>query len=78
MWVFKFFKFFNTQNSVKLKNNKQVENSANNKKKSKEININSNLHYLTYMDYIEKDVEQDGNCYYRCLSYYYRNTENYH
>ena len=37
-----------------------------------------NNHDLSQLDYYEKRITGDGNCYYRCLSYYYRGTEDYH
>lgn len=37
-----------------------------------------NSYNLGYIDYYEKNVEPDGNCYFHCLSYYYRNTEDYY
>jgi len=33
---------------------------------------------LTFSDYFEKDIEKDGNCYYRCLSYFFRKSEEFH
>ena len=37
-----------------------------------------NSYNLAYIDYYEKNFEPDGNCYFRYLSYYYRNTEDYY
>ena len=37
-----------------------------------------NNHNLTQIEYYEKNITRDGNCYYRCLSYYLRGTEKYH
>ena len=34
--------------------------------------------FCLYWNYYEKQITPDGNCYYRCLSYYYRGTEEYH
>ena len=33
---------------------------------------------LSFLEYYQKQITGDGNCYYRCLSYYYRGTEDYH
>lgn len=30
---------------------------------------------LSYQDYIEKNIYPDGKCFFRCISYYYRQTE---
>ena len=37
-----------------------------------------NNHDLSFLEYYQKQITGDGNCYYRCLSYYYRGTEDYH
>ena len=50
-----------------------------NKKEKYSINKikNNNIDYkqLNKSKYIEKEIIQDGNCFYRSLSYYYRQTE---
>lgn len=33
---------------------------------------------LPYISYIEKTIKGDGNCFFCCISYYYKNNENYH
>ena len=33
---------------------------------------------MIQLEYYEKNINGDGNCYYRCLSYCFRGTENYH
>ena len=33
---------------------------------------------LPFMNYYEKYINEDGNCFYRCLSYYYRKSEKDH
>ena len=33
---------------------------------------------LSYQDYIEKNIIPDGNCFFRCISYYYRQTQDAH
>ena len=33
---------------------------------------------MPFTTYIKKIIKGDGNCFYRCTSYYYRNSENYH
>ena len=38
----------------------------------------NNNYDLSQLEYYEKQITGDGNCYYRCLSYYYRSTEDYH
>ena len=38
----------------------------------------NNTDKLAFMEYIEKNIGEDGNCFYRCLSYYYRKSENDH
>ena len=48
------------------------------KKDNPEQNFLNNNHDLTPLDYYEKQITGDGNCYYRCLSYYYRDRENYY
>ena len=35
-------------------------------------------HDLSFLEYYQKQITGDGNCYYRCLSYYYGGTEDYH
>ena len=30
------------------------------------------------MDYFEKEIAQDGNCFFRAISYYYREDEDEH
>ena len=37
-----------------------------------------NYHFLTQFGYYEKNITQDGNCYYKFLSFYFRDAENYH
>ena len=38
--------------------------------------LNINYKSLEKNEYIEKEINKDGNCFYRALSYYYRQTEN--
>lgn len=69
---------YSKDNSLKLKKKKVKEKSNSSIKIINEIENNYKSHDLDYMNYMEKDIEKDGNCYYRCLSYYYRNTQEYH
>ena len=48
------------------------------KKDNHNQNTFINTHDLSILEYYEKQITPDGNCYYRCLSYYYRGTEEYH
>ena len=54
----------------------------NKKNKNKKAEINqykfnkNNLQSLKKEDYIVKEITPDGNCFYRCLSYFYRQKEN--
>ena len=69
---------YSKDNSLKLKKKKVKEKSNSSIKIINEIENNYKSHDLDYMNYMEKDIEKDGNCYYQCLSYYYRNTQEYH
>ena len=63
----------------KTKNNTKEDNkiiSSNNESKNALID-NHNLTQIEYYDY-EKNITKDINCYYRCLSYYFRGSESYH
>ena len=61
-----------------LKNNKN-KNKIHADNKAKKCNkLVENSLGLTYLDYYPKNVKADGNCYFRCLSYYYRDTEEYY
>ena len=60
-------------NNIKGNNQTKKINKDNPEKKF----LNNN-HDLSQLDYYEKPITGDGNCYYRCLSYYYRGTEDYH
>jgi hypothetical protein len=65
----------NCKNEYKIINankNKVKENYSSNK-----FNFIDNKD-LSFSEYYEKDVLPDGNCYYRVLSYYYRETEEFH
>ena len=73
---------------------KEAENQVSNEKKRDNLKIEKNEdeksqkdgknpflennHNLTQIEYYEKNITRDGNCYYRCLSYYFRGTEKYH
>ena len=71
-------------------NNKNQNNDEKNKSKKLDLSIieknnennNNNIfqsnHDLPFFNYYIKNIIGDGNCYYRCLSYFYRGTENYH
>ena len=48
------------------------------KKKAKNDNINNNKNLVDFDHFIIKQITKDGNCFYRTLSYYYRETENDH
>ena len=39
---------------------------------------NNNKQLLNYMEYIEKSIVGDGNCFYRCISHYFLETEEFH
>lgn len=39
---------------------------------------NSKKTCLAYIEYIEKKIKGDGNCFFRAVSYYYRNNEDDH
>ena len=43
--------------------------------KKEKSNVNSNKNNLSYLEYTEKNINPDGNCFYRCISYYYRQTK---
>ena len=60
---------YSKNTNLKSKKLKKVVKSNNNVINNKGP-INKESKDLPYMDYIEKDIEKDGNCYYRCLSYY--------
>ena len=49
----------------------------NEKEKPNEFEYN-NIQLLNYMEYIEKAIVGDGNCFYRCISYYFLETEEFH
>ena len=68
---------YSKKKNLNSKNLKKVLKSNNNVINNK-VPINKESKDLPYMDYIEIDIEKDGNCYYRCLSYYYRKTQDYH
>ena len=40
--------------------------------------IENNNYDLSYEDYFIKNVKGDGNCYFLCLSYFFRETEKYY
>ena len=66
---------------VNCKNEYKIINA--NKNKVKENYSSNKFNFIDNKDlplseYYEKDVFPDGNCYYRVLSYYYRETEEFH
>ena len=58
-----------TKNDIMNKENKNENHSLNPFKNNRD---------LSFLEYYEKQITGDGNCYYRCLSYYYRGIEDYH
>ena len=58
-------------------------NKSNKNSKLEEIQTNdskqvNNLAILNYMENIEKNITGDGNCFYRCISYYFLESEDFH
>ena len=61
----------------KKRDNRKIK--ENEDEKSQKYNQNlflENNHNLTQLGYYEKNITRDGNCYYRCLSYYFRGLKN--
>ena len=52
-----------------------MKNKAQINKQNFQINIISDFHILNKEDYEVKNIMVDGNCFYRSLSFYYRQTE---
>ena len=63
------------KNKPKKKYKKNKNNNLNNE--NKEIDFENNRD-LPFTEYIEKEVLGDGNCYYRVLSYYFRQSKEFH
>ena len=63
------------EKSNNIKGNNQTKKINKDNPDQKFLNNN---HDLSQLEYYEKQIIGDGNCYYRCLSYYYRGTEDYH
>ena len=55
---------------MKIKRRAQRKKSNQKMKKEKKDNL-----FESYDNIIQKDIAKDGNCFYRSLSYYYRETE---
>ena len=62
-------------NRDKLEDEKEKDENSRN---DNDYPFLDNNHNLTEIEYYEKNITKDGNYYYRCLSYYYRGTEDYH
>ena len=43
--------------------------------KKEEMIKESNNNNLPFTEYIQKNINPDGNCFYRCISYFFRQTE---
>ena len=48
------------------------------KKQIDEKEFNKYSQNLSCMDYIEKSITSDGNCFFRAISYYFREKEDFH
>ena len=66
------------KNKKKTKKNKQkIDNSAEKLKENEFLDDYSNKN-LSYIDYVEKENNPDGNCFFRTISYYFREYEEYY
>lgn len=64
----------------KIKNKKIIEETKDSCEEKKENEFLDKFSYktLSYLDYIEKEITPDGNCFFRAISYYFREDEENH
>ena len=64
----------------KIKNKKIKEESKESCEEKKENDILDKFSYknLSYLDYIEKEITPDGNCFFRAISFHFREDEENH
>jgi len=57
---------------------RQEKNDITSKNKKENKIVSKSKHDIEYEDYYIKNVRGDGNCYFRCISYYFRESELYY